>query len=112
MTILSKAIYRINCNPYQTANGIFHRTRTKKIYNLYGNIKDPEYQSNLEKEEQSLRNQPSSLQTIYSCQDSMILTQRQKYVSMEKDRKPGNKSTHLSLTKEAKYTMKKRPSLQ
>ena len=23
-------------------NGIFHRTRTKKFHNSYGNIKDPE----------------------------------------------------------------------
>ena len=33
---------QIQCNPYQTTNGIFHRTRTKKIHNLYGNTKDPE----------------------------------------------------------------------
>ena len=40
MTVLSKAIYRFNCNPYQITNGIFHRTR-KKIFNLDGNTKDP-----------------------------------------------------------------------
>ena len=27
-------------NPYQTTNGIFHRTRIKKKLNLYGNTKD------------------------------------------------------------------------
>ena len=34
MTILPKAIYKIQCNLYQTTNSIFHRTRTKcfKIY--------------------------------------------------------------------------------
>ena len=32
---------QIQCNPYQTTNGIFHRTRTKKFHNLYGNAKDP-----------------------------------------------------------------------
>ena len=46
---------QIQCNPYQTTTGIFHRTRTQKFYNLYGNTKDPEYktlniQSNLKKE--------------------------------------------------------------
>ena len=34
---------QIQCNPYQTTNSILHRIRTKKIYNLYGNTKDPEY---------------------------------------------------------------------
>ena len=33
---------QIQCNPYQTTAGIFHRTRTKKYHNLYGNTKDPE----------------------------------------------------------------------
>ena len=33
---------QIQCNPYQTTNGIFHRFRTKKSYNSYGNTKDPE----------------------------------------------------------------------
>ena len=30
MSILPKAIYRL-CNPYQTTNGIFHRTRTNNF---------------------------------------------------------------------------------
>ena len=33
---------QIQCNPYQTTNGILHRIRTKEFYNLYGNTKDPE----------------------------------------------------------------------
>ena len=32
---------QIQCNPYQITNGIFHRTRTKKLNNSYGNTKDP-----------------------------------------------------------------------
>jgi len=55
-------------------------------------------QSNLEKKEWNWRNQPAWLQTIlqsYSHQDSMILAQRQKYRSMEQNRKPRDKSTHL-----------------
>ena len=31
MTILPNAIYRIQCDPYQITNGIFHRTRTKNF---------------------------------------------------------------------------------
>ena len=55
-------------------------------------------QSNLKKEEWKWRNQPSLLQTIlqsYSHQDSMALAQRQKYRSMEQNRKPRDKSTYL-----------------
>ena len=55
-------------------------------------------QNNLEKEEWNWNNQPAYLQTIlqsYNHQDSMILAQRQKYVSMKQNRKPRNKSTHL-----------------
>ena len=33
---------QIQCNPYQTTNDIFHRNRTKKSYNFYGNTKYPE----------------------------------------------------------------------
>ena len=60
--------------------------------------KIPSRQSNLEKEEQRWRNQPSRLQTIlqsYSHQDSMVLAQKQNYRPMEQDRKPRNKPMHL-----------------
>ena len=55
-------------------------------------------QSNLEKEESNWRNQPARLQALlqsHSHQDSMVLAQRQKYTSMEQNRKPRVKSTHL-----------------
>ena len=48
-------------------------------------------QSNLEKEEWNWRNQPGRLQALLqsqSHQDSMVLAQRQKYRSMEQNRKP------------------------
>ena len=62
---------------------------------MYGNTKSLEYQSNLEKEEWNWRNQPAWLQAIlqsHSHQDSMALTQRQIYQSMEQNRKPRDKS--------------------
>ena len=34
---------QIQCNPYQTTTGIFHRAKNKKFHNLYGNKKHPEY---------------------------------------------------------------------
>ena len=55
-------------------------------------------QSNLEKEKWIWRNQAPRLQTMlqsYSNQDSMVLAQIQKYRSMEQDRKPRDKPTHI-----------------
>ena len=55
-------------------------------------------QSNLEKEDWNWKNQSTRLQTIleiYSHQDSVVLAQRQKYKSMEQNRKPRDKSMYL-----------------
>ena len=71
--------------------------------------------SNLEKEESNWRNQPASLQALlqsHSHQDSMVLAQRQKYRSMEQNRKPRDKSTNLWIPylqqRRQGYTMEKR----
>ena len=37
----TKLSLQIKCNPYQTTNGTFHRTR-KKFHNSYGNTNDLE----------------------------------------------------------------------
>ena len=54
-------------------------------------------QSSLDKEKWSWRNQPSWLKTILQSysQDSMVLAQKQKYRSIEQDRKPRDKRIHL-----------------
>ena len=99
---------QIQCNPYQTTNGSFHRTRTKNFTICMETQKTPNNKSNLEKEKRSCRNQAPGLQTIlqsYSNQDSMVLAEKQKYRSMEQDRKPRDKPTHISnppLIKEAR----------
>ena len=41
MTLLPKAIYRINAIPVKLLMA-FHRTGTKKSYNFYGDTKEPE----------------------------------------------------------------------
>ena len=46
----------IQCNPYQTTNGIFHRTRTKNFTVCMKTQKTPNSQSKVEKEKQSWRN--------------------------------------------------------
>ena len=55
-------------------------------------------QSNPEGKKQNWRNQTPLLQTILqssSNQDNMVLAEKQKYRSMEQNRKPRNKPTHL-----------------
>ena len=76
---------------------------------MFGNKKTLNSQNNLEEEEWNWRNQPGLLKTIlqsYSHQGSMVLAQRQKYRSVEQNRKPRDKFMHLvdslSLRKEAK----------
>ena len=89
---------QIQCNPYQTTNDIFHRTRTKNFTICMETQKTPSSQSNLEKEKWSQRNQVPGLQTTlesYSIQDSMVLAEKQKYRSMEEERKPRDKPMHI-----------------
>ena len=48
---------QIQCDPYQTTNGIFQRTRTKNLKICMETQKIPNSQSNLDKEKQSWRTQ-------------------------------------------------------
>ena len=55
-------------------------------------------QSDLEKQKWSWMNQAPRLQTLlqsYSSQNSMVLAEKQNYRSMEQDRKPRDKPTHI-----------------
>ena len=86
------------CNPYQATSDIFHRTKTNHFKICMEIQKTSNSQSNLEKEEWNWRNQLAWLQALlqsHSHQDSMVLAQRQTYRSMEQNRKPRDKSTHL-----------------
>ena len=85
-------------HPYQTTTGIFHRTRTKNFTICMETQKTPNSQSHLENEKWSWGNQAPGLQTIlqsFSNQDSLVLAQKQKYRSIEQDRKPRDKPTHV-----------------
>ena len=57
MTIGTQSNLQIQCNPYQTTTGIFHRTRTKNFTICMETQKTPTSQNNLEKEKRSWRNQ-------------------------------------------------------
>ena len=109
---------QIQCNPYQATNGIFHRARTNNFTICMEIQKTSNSQSSLEKEEWNWRHQPAWLQALlqsHSHQDSMVLAQRQKYRSMEQNRKPRDKSMHLWTPyiwqRRQEYTMEKRQCL-
>ena len=61
MTILPQSDLQIQCNPYQTTNGILHRIRTKIFTIRMETQKTPNSQSNLEKEKRSWRNHAPQL---------------------------------------------------
>ena len=89
---------QIQCNPYHTISGILHRIRTKNFIIRMETQKTPNSQSNLEKEKWSWRNEAPGLQTLlqsYGNEDSMVLAQKQKFRSMEQDRKPRDKPTRI-----------------
>ena len=104
------------CNNYQTTNGIFHTTRTKKVLIFMQTQMTPKNQKTVRwtKLEESFWLQiiPQS----YSNQNSMVLAQKETHRSMEQHKNPRNKSMYLEPINlrhsRQEYTMEKRHSLQ
>ena len=98
MSTLPKAIYRFNAIPIKLPTVFF--TELEQIISqfVWKYKKTSNSQSYLEKEEWNWRTQPTWLQALlqsYHHQNNIVLAQRQKYRSMEQNRKPRDKSTHI-----------------
>ena len=98
INIVKMIYYRFNAIPIKLQWYFFTELEQKSFTIYMETQKTTNNQSNLEKEKWSWRNQVPHFQSklqSYSHQNSMVLAQKQKYRTMEQDRKSRDKPTYL-----------------